>query len=222
MGVCIAVASEKGGVSKTTTAIHLCAEFREDHPERSVLLCDADPQQAATRWAGEALPDVVVERVSSEDELFDHLPQWIEQNDLVVVDCAGGDTSIARAAMFSADCVVCPSGPTTLDQTATEATLKLVKTARRTRRSPLPMALLLPAKWGRTTLAGEIHEMLQGLGEIVLGPIPQRVALADAPTGGTVVWNGPDKELGELVRMRCDEILRLASKAHETRQEELS
>lgn len=44
----ITVASFKGGVSKTTTAIHLAAYLHEKSP---TLLIDGDPNRSATGWA---------------------------------------------------------------------------------------------------------------------------------------------------------------------------
>ena len=44
----VTVASFKGGVGKTTTAIHLAA-FLQGHAE--TLLIDADPNQSALAWA---------------------------------------------------------------------------------------------------------------------------------------------------------------------------
>jgi chromosome partitioning protein len=46
--VIITIASFKGGVAKTTTAVHLAAYFQDKLP---TLLIDGDPNRSATGWS---------------------------------------------------------------------------------------------------------------------------------------------------------------------------
>jgi chromosome partitioning protein len=74
----ITIASFKGGVGKTTTAIHLCQYFATCKPKRKVVLADGDPNRTAIDWAESSqfdLPFVVVD--ASKD-----LPNY----DLLIVD----------------------------------------------------------------------------------------------------------------------------------------
>ena len=47
----ITIASFKGGVGKTTTAIHLCQYFGTRRPKKRVVLADGDPNRTAIDWA---------------------------------------------------------------------------------------------------------------------------------------------------------------------------
>ncbi|ASC70324.1 ParA family chromosome partitioning protein [Halomicronema hongdechloris C2206] len=98
----VTVASFKGGVGKTTTAIHLAA-FLQGHAQ--TLLIDADPNRSALGWASRGqLPFPVVDewRAAEQPRPYDH----------VVIDTQARPTAEDLTVLSdSCDLLVLPTTP---------------------------------------------------------------------------------------------------------------
>jgi chromosome partitioning protein len=108
----VAVAGQKGGTGKTTTAVSLAAVAAE---HARVLLIDTDPQESATWWlrrAGDGLP---FEYVSDPHVMRLHGLRELE-HDVVVVDTPGSlqDRHTLDTVIAAANLVVLPTQPTAL------------------------------------------------------------------------------------------------------------
>ena len=82
-----AVAQQKGGVGKTTTAINLAALLA--HAGRRVLAVDVDPQFALTRRLG-------IEQDSLDSTVVDVLAGWVDVGEAIVSGVYGLDVLPAR------------------------------------------------------------------------------------------------------------------------------
>src|SRR5258708_2485483 len=64
----IAIANSKGGVGKSTLAVHLAAWLHE-HGHK-VTLADCDTQQSSSEWMREAVPGVKAVRLDNPDVIL--------------------------------------------------------------------------------------------------------------------------------------------------------
>ena len=198
----VAMSNSKGGVGKSTLAVHLAVYLKELGAD--VMLVDADAQGSSSVWLRETMPGLDVVRLQTPDVILDRLPELARKCDFLVVDGPAGLSEVTRAILLLADLAVLPCGPSVLDLRAAHDAIRVVRQAQAIRRGP-PRAVLVPNKLQvQYRLSREFLETAQRL-EIPATPgLRLRQAFADAAGQGTVVW-----KLGERGKSAATEIKEL-------------
>ena len=130
----IAVVNAKGGVGKSTIAVHLAVWLQEQG--RRVLLVDADVQGSSSIWLGEAAPEIPVARLQTADDILDQLPKLSPAVDDVVIDGPGGLSEVSRSILFVADYALLPCGPSIVDLRAASDAIRVLRQAQAIRKGP--------------------------------------------------------------------------------------
>ncbi len=199
----ISVLNQKGGVGKTTLAVHLATAFARRN-ER-VLLLDADPQGSALDWAaarnGKPLFPVVGLPKSS---IHKELPGLSGTYDIVVIDGPPRVYDVARSAIMASDIVLIPVQPSPYDVWAAKEIIDLLNEAKVYKPS-LRSAFVINRKIVNTAIGRDVSDALSEYPIPVLtSAICQRVAFAESATQGLTVFELDEdmpasKEINALV-----------------------
>jgi len=149
--------SLKGGVGKTTSALHLAAVAAAEGLPATVI--DADEERSACRWAAHgALPFNVIP--AERDGLARQVRTLAkDKRHVIVIDTPPNNREILTRAGMIADTCVVPVVPTGLDIDRLTPTLELLRDLEATR-GELGVAILF-CRWDeRTILAREAADAL--------------------------------------------------------------
>ena len=172
----IVVASQKGGVGKSTLALHLGVAAEP----RTVLL-DMDPQQTLTRWWSTreaeipALAEATIGGLSSKLQLLQ-----TEGYELCIVDTPPAVTTSITAVIEVADLVLIPVRPSPADLWAVGATIDIARKAEK------PFAFVLSQATRGATLVTQAMAALSHYGPVA-GVIHSRVGFAGVLSDGRTV-----------------------------------
>ena len=139
----IALTNSKGGVGKSTLAVHLAVWWQEQGAK--VALVDADAQGSSSVWLHETAPDLPVLRLQTADEILEGVPKLQTQFEHLIIDGPAGLSEVTRAILLVADMALLPCGPSALDLRAVNDAIRVVKQAQAIRHGP-PQAMLIPNK----------------------------------------------------------------------------
>src|SRR5919202_969873 len=196
----IVVANSKGGVGKSTLAVHLAAWLHEQG--HTVTLADCDTQHSSSDWAAEAVPAVKCVRLADPDAILDTLPSLAEQSDFIVADGPGSNTETSRALLLRADLALVPCKASMLEVRALAQATNVLRQAQDIRGGQ-PRAVIVLSMVGKTyRLTQDMKDAAAAL-ELphAKTALTLRQIYADAPGQGAVVW-----QLGARGREATDEV----------------
>jgi chromosome partitioning protein len=188
-----ACVNTKGGVGKTTTAVHLAVMLANRGP---TLLIDGDPQASAASWAAwrretSYEPSPTTTCLAGKAILTEGR-QLAAGFDHVVVDAGGRDSVGLRSALLLAQRAIIPVGASNLDAAAMTDLLEVVDLAR-DYNPDLDVRVLLTRVDPRTRDAAEMLTFLMEQKLVVLPTkVCERVAFRRAIGEGATV-----QELGK-------------------------
>jgi chromosome partitioning protein len=193
----LAVASQKGGVGKTTIAGHLAVEA-EAVGINPVALIDTDPQGSLASWWNVREAESPMFARADIGALSRQLAQLKARGvALVIVDTPPAITENIRAVIDVADLVLIPTRPSPHDLRAVGATVDLVESRRK------PMVFVVNAATVRAKLTADAAVALSQHGTVAPVTVHQRVDFAasmiDGRTAGELdAKSNSAREIAEL------------------------
>jgi chromosome partitioning protein len=199
----IAVANSKGGVGKSTLAVHLAAWL--DKQGHRVTLADCDTQQSSSQWIREAAPQVKALCLRDPDDIINELPMLAQDTDYVVADGPGSLAETSRALLLVADSAVVPCKASMLEIRALDAATKVLRQAQKIR-AGMPKAKIVLSMVGKNYRLTQDMQEAAALLKLPITPtfMTLRQIYADAPGQAAVVW-----QLGARAREAAIEVDRL-------------
>lgn len=190
----IGIVNTKGGVGKSTIAVHLAAMLTSRAP---TLLIDGDPQGSAVSWAAwrreadrKPSPTTIVLTGRAVFDEGKHLAQNYKNT---VIDAGGRDSASLRGALLLADLAIVPVGASNLDAAAMTDLLEIVELAKDYNRE-LRVKVLMMRIDPRTRDTGEMLDYLrENQLDVLNARVCERVAFRRAiGEGATVAEIGRD------------------------------
>jgi chromosome partitioning protein len=205
----ISVLNQKGGVGKTTLAVHIATALAQRGLK--VLLVDADPQSSSLDWSasreGEALFPVIG---LPKPSLHRDMPAIAADYEAVVIDGPPRVNELARSAIMASDLVLVPVQPSPYDVWAAEEITTLLQEAA-VFKEKLKSAFVINRKITNTAIGRDVTEALSQYPLPVLkAHVSQRVGFAEsAAQGRTVLELMPDSTASKEILALVSEILEM-------------
>lgn len=137
----VSIASDKGGVSKTTSALLFASELALDGYR--VTLVDADLNQQAVAFGRKAeIEGLTVIGEVREDNILALLRRAEADSEVVIVDLPGGSSTLALKALHRSHFVLVPAQASLPDIRAAMKTVAQIDDAQELARTPIARAII--------------------------------------------------------------------------------
>ena len=193
----IVVASQKGGVGKTTIAGHL-GVMAEQSKEGPVALIDTDPQGSLASWWNERTNEAPLFARVEIGKLTEHLQALAKGGiKLAIIDTPPSVTEMIQQVLRTADLVLIPTRPSPHDLRAVGSTVELVENAGKR------MIFVINGAAPRARIAGEAAVALSQHGTVAPVTLYQRTDFASSMIDGRTVQelDPASKSAGEVAEL---------------------
>lgn len=186
----ISFANTKGGVGKSTLAVHLAVWLFDQG--YAVALLDCDQQRSSSQWVTEAEPTLRIATADSPEEVATKVQELRSNYDFVVCDAPGGFDDRSRTLLLVADLVLFPITPSILDLRSVAQATAVLKYAQSINGGRPDGKLVLNRMRTRDTISRDLLAEAPALGLSVARQVVRDLQpLRDAAQQGTVVKRMP-------------------------------
>jgi chromosome partitioning protein len=213
----LAFVNQKGGVGKSTGAVHAADRFARKG--KNVILVDADAQLSSSQWVAELQESNPKLKLSSlaitnPEDLFDKLHKLAQEYEIVVVDGPAKSNEITKAILARCHMALIPCRESIVELRSSGDILRLIRQVRELRGEMPKAAIYLTQVKSNTILLKEAQEALGDEPDIPLMKtiIYDRQVFKDAPGQATTVFGmtgKPAKDAAKLYDLLFTEALKI-------------
>lgn len=208
----ISFLNQKGGVGKTTLAVHVAHAFAMKGD--SVLLVDADPQGSALDWSDIRKGDPIFPVIGlPKKNLHKEIPAHVAKYEHIMIDCPPRVNELAPSAIMASDMVIIPVQPSPYDVWAAKDIVGLLQSASAYKPNQR-WRFVINRKIVNTSIGRDVVEALSDYNIPVFeASVCQRVIFAEsAAHGSTVMETEPNGQASQEIIALAQEILVTATR----------